>query len=133
MFTRIHNILIAVKNVEQAEKEYTENFGLQASRSGTRPERGVKSALFPIGDTNLDLIEPLDPEQGPVAKFLKTRGEGVYMLEVEVENLDAAVQALKEKNVRLLGADPESRAKGSQVFIHPQSANGVLIMLIQMT
>ena len=131
MFTRIHNILIAVKNVEQAEKEYTENFGLQASRSGTRPERGVKSTLFPIGDTNLDLIEPLDPEQGPVAKFLKTRGEGVYMLEVEVENLDAAVQSLKEKNVRLLGADPESRAKGSQIFIHPQSSNGVLIMLIQ--
>ncbi len=120
MFTKIHNIIVAVKNVEEATKEYTDNFGLQASRSGTNPERGIKNTLFPIGDAILELIEPLEPEQGPVAKFLQTRGEGVYMIELEVENLDASIQSLKERNVRLLGADPESRAKGAPVFIHPR-------------
>ncbi len=131
MFTKIHNIVIAVKNVEEAAKEYTDNFGLQASRSGTAPELGIKNAFFPIGDAIIELIEPLDPEQGPVARFLQTRGEGVYMIDLEVENIDSAVQSLREKNVRLLGADPESRAKGSSVFIHPQSAKGVLIQLVQ--
>lgn len=131
MFTKIHNIVVAVKNVEEAAKVYTDNFGLQVSRSGTVPELGIKNALFPIGDATIELIEPLDPQQGPVTKFLQGRGEGVYMVELEVESIDAAIQALGEKGVRLLGADPESRAKGSRVFIHPQSAKGVLIQLVQ--
>ncbi len=131
MFTKIHNVIIAVKNVEEAAREYTDNFDLQASRSGTESERGIKNALFPIGDAILELIEPLDPEQGPVARFLQTRGEGVYMIGLEVETMDSTIQSLKEKNVRLLGADPESRAKGVPVFIHPQSTKGVLIQLIQ--
>ena len=131
MFTKIHNVIIAVKNVEEAAKEYTDNFGFQVSKSGAVPELGIKNALFPIGDAIIELIEPLTPGQGPVAKFLQTRGEGLYMIELEVENMDSSIQSLSEKNVRLLGTDPESRAKGGQVYIHPQSTKGVLIQLVQ--
>jgi methylmalonyl-CoA epimerase len=131
MFTKIHNVIIAVKNVEEATKEYTDNFGLQTSKSGVVPELGIRNALFPIGDAIIELIEPFTPGQGPVAKFLQTRGEGLYMIELEVENMDSSIQSLREKNVRLLGADPESRAKGGQVYIHPQSTKGVLIQLVQ--
>jgi len=131
MFTKIRNIVIAVKDVEESLKMYSDNFGLQSSKSDTRPDLGFRAVLFPIGDALIELIEPLDPQQGPVSKFLQSRGEGLYMIELEVESIDSAIKSFSEKGVRLLGADPESRAKGSEVFIHPQSAKGVLILLVQ--
>lgn len=130
MFTRIHNVVIAVKNAEEAAKQYKDNFGLRPSQSGPVPELGIKMAQFTLGESLIELIEPLVPQQGPVAKFLETRGEGLYMIELEVENVPAAVQALTKKGVRLLGADPASLAKGGRVFIHPQSSKGVLIQLV---
>ena len=133
MFTKIHNVVIAVNNAEEAAKLYTDNFGLKVSKSGSLPKLGIKNALLPIGDAIIEFIEPLDPQQGPVAKFLQSRGEGLFMIEMEVESVDSAIRSLTEKGVRLLGADPESRAKGSQVFIHPQAAKGVLIQLVQKT
>ena len=131
MFTRIHRIVIAVKNLEEAVKLYTDSLGFQVSKSGVSPQTGLKNAHLPIGDADIELVEPLDPEKGPVAKSLQSRGEGVFMIEMEVENVDSAIESLSQKGVRLLGADPESRAKGSQVFIHPQSTKGVLIQLVQ--
>ena len=131
MFTKIRAVHVAVNNVEEATKLYTDNFGLQVSQSGTQPALGIKNAILPVGDAIIELIEPLDPQQGPVAKFLQSRGGGVYMIALEVENLDSAIQSLQEKGVRLVSADPESRAKGIPAFIHPQSANGLLIELVQ--
>ena len=131
MFTKLRAVHIAVKNVAEATKLYTDSFGLQVSQSGTLPELGIKNALLSIGDTTIELIEPLDPQQGPVTKFLQSRGEGVYMIALEVESIDSAIQSLSEKGVRLLGTEPESRAKGIPVFIHPQSTRGVLIELVQ--
>lgn len=131
MFTKIHNVVIAVNNVEEAAKLYTDNFGLKVIKSGPVPALGIKNAHLAVGDATIELVEPLDPQQGPVTKFLQTRGEGLYMIELEVENMDAAVKSFSEKGVRLLGADPEARAKGAPVFIHPQSTKGVLIQLVQ--
>ena len=131
MFSGLRAVHVVVRNIDEAVKLYQDNFGLQPSQSGTMPELGIKNALFPIGNAVIELIEPLDPEQGPVAKFLQNRGEGVYMMAWEVENLDSAIQSLTEKGVRLLNADPESRAKGAQVFMHPKSTKGVLVELVQ--
>ena len=131
MFTKIRAVHIAVNNVEEAAKLYTDNFGLQVSTSGSNPAEGIRQAVLPVGDAVIELIEPLDPEQGPVAKFLQNRGEGVYMMAWEVENLDSTIQSLTEKGVRLLSADAESRAKGIPAFIHPQSTKGVLVELVQ--
>ena len=131
MFSKIRAIHIAVSNVEEAAKQYSDSFGLQVSQSGTLPDLGIKNALLPIGDAILELIEPLDSEEGPVARFLKSRGEGVYMIALEVQNLDAAIQSFREKGVRLISDDPQSRTQGSPVFIHPQSTRGVLIELVQ--
>ena len=130
MFTKIHNVVIAVNSVQEAVKLYADNFGVQVSNSGDRPELGIRNAFIPIGDITIEFIEPYNPQQGPVTKFLQTRGEGLYMIELEVESIDSAIQSLSEKGVRLIGADPESRAKGNPVWIHPQSAKGVLIELV---
>jgi methylmalonyl-CoA epimerase len=131
VFTKIHHIAVAVKNVEEATKIYTDIFGLQVSSSGARPQLGIRNAMLPIGDGFIELIEPLDPQQGPVAKFLQSRGEGIYLVSLEVEDIDLAIKSLSKKGVRLLGADPESRAKGAMVFIHPNSTKGVLVQLFQ--
>ena len=131
MFTKIHNVVVAVYNVEEAAKVYTDNFDLKVARSGAVPELGIKSAHLTVGDATIELIEPLDPQQGPVARFLQNRGEGLYMIELAVADIDKAVKSLSEKGVRLIGADPESRAKGGLVFIHPQSAKGVLVQLVK--
>ena len=131
MFTKVRAVHVAVDNVEEAAKLYADNFGLEVSKSATLPALGIKNAILPIGDAIIELIEPLDPEQGPVAKFLQSRGGGVYMIALEVENIDSAVQSLQEKGVRLLSADAESRAKGIPVFIHPKATKGLLIELVE--
>ena len=131
MFTRVRAIHIAVNDVGEAAKEYADKFGLNVSRSGALPEMGVKNAILPVGDAVFELIEPLVPGEGALAKFLENRGEGVYMMALEVENVDAAVKLLQAKGVRLINTDPESRDKGIPVFIHPKSTHGVLIELVQ--
>lgn len=131
MFKRISNVVIAVYDVEKAAKLYTETFGFGEARIIEQPKIGVKSAFLPIGDATIEFIEPFGPNQAPVKKSMDSRGEAIYMLELEVESIDAAIPVLKEKGVRLLGAEPEERAQGSMVFIHPQSANNVLIRVVQ--
>ena len=131
MFSKIHNVVIAVKDVEESANLYSENFGIKPHKRDVLPALGIKNARFHIGDGEIELIEPLDPEKGPVTKFLKSRGEGLYMIELEVENYSEAVKELKEKGVRLLGDTPEALESGSGIFIHPQSTKGVLIQMIQ--
>lgn len=131
MINKIRAVHIAVNSVEEAAREYSENLGLQVSRSGTMPEMGIKNALLSVGDAIFELIEPLDPQQGPLARFLQSRGEGVYMIALEVDSLDSAIEAFQAKGVRLIDADAESRARGGPVFIHPKSTHGVLIELVE--
>ena len=131
MFTRVRAVHIAVNNVEEAASEYTEKLGLQVSRSGDMPQMGIKNAILPVGDSVLELIEPLDRQQGALARFLQNRGEGVYMIALEVDDLEATIKSLQSKEIRLIDADPESRSRGGPVFIHPKSTHGVLIELIE--
>ncbi len=129
MFTKVMNVVIATRDVEKAAKYYLDTFGLKTVRIMEQPKVGVKSAFIPIGDEMIEFIEPFGPEQAPIKKFLETRGEGLYMIELRVCDMDKAITELEKKNVRLIGADPKSRAEGSFVFIHPDSAQHVLIRL----
>jgi methylmalonyl-CoA/ethylmalonyl-CoA epimerase len=131
MFSKIHNVVIAVKDVKEAAGQYSDNFGIQAHSFKTLMELGIKNARFHIGDAEIELIEPLDPEKGPVSNFLKTRGEGLYMVEMEVEDYRSAVEDLKARGIRLIGESPESLERGAGIFIHPKATRGVLMQLVQ--
>ena len=131
MFSNIRAIHLAVNNVEEAAKAYADNFDLKAHKTDTLPALGIKNALIQIGDAVLELIEPLEPGQGPVAKFLEKRGEGVYMVAMGVEDLESTVQNLKAKGIPLLNDDLETRKQGIPVFIHPRAAKGLLIELVE--
>ena len=135
MFTKIQCIFIAVKDVEEAAKTYKDNFGVEATVISPLPHLGVKRALIRVGDAAIEFIEPLNPQEGPVAKFLQTRGEGVYHVNIEVENVESAVNFLQERGVQILGAgikgminqDPVNNP--DPVMIHPKAGKGLMIGL----
>ena len=133
MFNRVRAVHIAVKSIAEATRDFAERFGFKVSQTAERPQDGVRNAILPFGngDTIVEFLEPMVPGQGALAKFLEKRGEGVYMMAWEVDNIDAAVKELTAKGVTLINADPAARARGTNVFIHPKSAHGIMIELIE--
>ena len=131
MFKKVRAIHLAVNDLEEAKKLYADNFGMEAFNDGELPLLGIKNAFLQIGDAVIEMIEPLNKEEGAVSKFLEKRGEGIYMIALEVDNIDEAIESLQKKGIRLISADAESRAKGIPVYIHPKSTKGILIELVE--
>ena len=124
--TNLDHVVIAVNDVEAAAKTWQENFGLPLERTGENQGMGIKQAILPIGSAFIELISPLG-EGGPVADALKNKGEGLYLISLAVDDLDATLNDLRAKGVRV--NDPPA---GSRVtFISPRAANGVLVQLVE--
>ncbi len=88
---------------------------------------------MPIGDTEIELLESTDPE-GPIGKFIATKGQGVHHLAFRVENIDKVLSELKAKGVRLIDEEPRYGAGGARIaFIHPKATGGVLVELCERT
>ncbi|MEM7362915.1 MAG: VOC family protein [Pseudomonadota bacterium] len=131
MLKKILAIHVAVNSVEEAAKTYTRNFGIEPFDSGSAPELGIKNVLFRVGDTVIELIEPYEAGEGPVAKFLEKRGEGVYMTAMGVDDLDSAASDLRSKGVPLINDTSEAREQGTPVFVHPKATHGLMIELLE--
>jgi methylmalonyl-CoA/ethylmalonyl-CoA epimerase len=94
-------------------------------------EQGVRVTMLPFGESRIELLEPLHPDT-PVGKFLAKRGPGIHHIAVRVENIREELERLKSNGVRLIDEAPRLGAEGCLVaFIHPSSANGVLLELVQ--
>jgi len=131
MVVKIDHIAIAVQNLDEAIKVYKEALGLELAGEEEVPEQGVRVAFLPIGDTRLELLEPLSSES-PVAKFLEKRGEGIHHICLEVEDLEKALAELANKGVKLIDEKPRLGAHGRKMaFVHPKSLHGVLLELYQ--
>jgi len=129
--SRIDHIGIAVKSIEEAARLYVQGLGLELARVETVSEQGVKVAFLPLGESEIELLEPLDATS-TVAQFLEKRGEGLHHICVQVPDIRAAMARLREQGARLLSEEPSQGAGGSLVaFVHPRSANGVLLELCQ--
>jgi methylmalonyl-CoA/ethylmalonyl-CoA epimerase len=131
MFNRIRAVHIVVNSLEEAAKDYEARFGLKASEPTAQEQTGIRAAVIRMGEAVIEFIEPLDHDQGPLVKFLKTKGEGVYMMAWEVDSVDEAVKEMEAKGIRLTNADAASRAAGANVFVHPKETHGVLIELVE--
>lgn len=126
--TRIDHIGIAVSNLDEAMQAY-ETLGLQTSGVEDVPAEGVKVALFPVGETRIELLEP-SATNSVIERFLRTHGEGVHHVALEVEDLEEASRTLVDAGVRLVYDSPHGGEGGSRInFVHPASARGVLIEL----
>lgn len=127
----IDHIGIAVKGIEQAGKFYTEILGLEIQEVETVADQKVNVAFIPITDSEVELLESTEPD-GPVAKYIDARGEGVQHIAFRVDNIEEALEELKEKGVRLIDQVPRKGAGGARIaFIHPKETNGVLVEICQ--
>ena len=91
----------------------------------------MTTAFLPVGESEVELLESTSPD-GPIAKYLEKRGEGIQHIAFRVENIDAALQELKDKGIRLIDEKPRKGAGGARIaFLHPKATGGVLVELCQ--
>jgi methylmalonyl-CoA/ethylmalonyl-CoA epimerase len=131
MVSKIDHIGIAVSNLEETVKLYTDFLGLKVEKTETHAEQKVNVAFLPIGDTEFELLEPNDPESA-IAKFIKTRGEGIQHIALRVENIEEAIAEMRAKGMRFIDEKPRIGAGGTKIaFLHPKNTHGVLLELVQ--
>jgi len=130
MLKKIDHIAIAVSSVDDALKVFEQVFGLKCEHKEVIPDQKVKAATVRIGDTNIEFIEPTDPDSG-VAKFVEKKGEGIHHICVEVADIDAELKALEAKGVALIDKQARKGLAGRIAFVHPKSTKGVLMELVQ--
>ncbi|OQB95279.1 MAG: Glyoxalase/Bleomycin resistance protein/Dioxygenase superfamily protein [Spirochaetes bacterium ADurb.Bin110] len=130
---KIDHIGIAVEKIDMALSVWGATLGLPLNGIEEVLDQKVKTAFMPIGDTEIELLESTDPE-GPIGKFIATKGQGVHHLAFRVENIDEALSELKAKGVRLIDEEPRYGAGGARIaFIHPKATGGVLVELCERT
>jgi methylmalonyl-CoA/ethylmalonyl-CoA epimerase len=128
---KIDHIGVAVQSIEATRKLYQDLLGLEYAGSETVAEQKVTTAFFPVGDTEVELLESTAPD-GPIAGYLEKRGEGVQHIAFRVANIEEALAELKAKGVRLIDEKPRIGAGGAKIaFLHPKSTHGVLVELCQ--
>lgn len=131
MIQKIDHIGVAVKSIDESMKVYTEILGLKVTGIETVEEQKVKTAFIPVGESKIELLESTSPD-GPIAKFIEKRGEGIQHIALRVDNLEAKLKELREKGVRLIDENPRLGAGGAKIaFIHPKDTKGVLIELCE--
>ena len=125
--TKLEHIGIAVKNMDEALAFYRDTLGLSSVGEEVIDEQKVKVAFLPLGDTELELLESTSPD-GPVAKFIEKRGEGIQHVALRVENIEEALKELKEKGFRLIDQQPRYGAGNAKIaFLHPKATGGILL------
>ena len=126
---RVDHIGIAVKDIQTALKFYSNLLGLELHGEEVVAEQKVKTAFLPIGDTEVELLESTEPD-GPIAKFIEKKGEGVHHIAFTVADLDGALKDLEEKGVQLIDRKPRIGAGNKRIaFLHPKDTFGVLVEL----
>jgi len=127
---QIDHLGIAVRSLDAALEFYEKQVGFQVSLRETVASEKVNVAMLPAGGPRIELLEASEPDS-VIAKFIEKRGEGLHHVAVKVPDLASSVERLKQAGARLLN-DPRPGAGGHlYVFVHPSSAGGVLLELIQ--
>jgi methylmalonyl-CoA/ethylmalonyl-CoA epimerase len=127
--TKVDHIGIAVNNMDEALAFYRDTLGITATGTEVIEEQKVKVAFLPLGDTELELLESTAPD-GPVAKFIEKRGEGIQHIALRVDNIEDALAELKEKDFKLIDQQPRYGAGNARIaFLHPKGTGGILLEL----
>ncbi|QQR88109.1 MAG: methylmalonyl-CoA epimerase [Flavobacteriales bacterium] len=128
---RIEHIGIAVKDLSSAEETYARLLGAPSYKREAVEREGVITSFFKVGPNKIELLESTTPD-GPIAKAIEKRGEGIHHIAFEVDDIRAEMARLKTEGFQLLSEEPKRGADNKLVcFVHPQSANGVLVELTQ--
>jgi methylmalonyl-CoA/ethylmalonyl-CoA epimerase len=128
---KLDHIGLATNTVEDGLALWRDVLGLEVDTTEEIAEQGVRVAMLAIGDTHVELLEPLSPES-PVGKFISKRGPGIHHIAVEVKDIHASLAEFKKRGARLIDETPRVGARGCLVaFIHPATTNGILLELVQ--
>lgn len=133
LFTTIDHVGVAVPDLEVAVAYYRDVLGMREAHREVNEEQGVVEAMMAVGDsgTHVQLLAPLD-ENSTIAKFIGRSGPGLQQIAYRVADLDAVCATLRERGAQLLYDEPRRGTSDSRVnFIHPKSAGGVLVELVE--
>ncbi len=129
-FNHIDHVGVAVKDIDAALRLFEDVFGAPPSEVEVLEDQGVRATLVEVGQTRLELLEPLSPESA-VGRFIERRGEGIHHLALNVNDIAGKLKALDERGIRLVDREPREGLSGTIGFIHPGSVFGVLTELVE--
>ncbi len=128
---KIDHLGIAVKSIDEGKNFWTDVLGLQLTATETVQEQKVTTAFFPVGESEVELLESTSPD-GPIGKYIEKRGEGIQHVAFRVENIEEALAELKAKGIPLIDEKPRRGAGGAMIaFLHPKATSGILVELSQ--
>jgi methylmalonyl-CoA/ethylmalonyl-CoA epimerase len=132
MIKKISHIAVVVPKLDEAMGFWVEALGLPLSHVENVAEQGVDVAFLPVGESEIELLEPVDAESG-VARYLAKRGPGMHHICFEVDDIQATLDQLKAANVPLINEEPTMGSGGKKLaFIHPKGTGGVLVELYEL-
>ena len=121
---------IAVNDIYAALEFFKSNFGTPDAEVVEMDDQGVKACLIEIGETRLELLQPLSPESA-VGRFIERRGEGLHHLALNVDDIAGKLQILSANGLSLIDSEPRHGLSGTIAFVHPRSVFGVLTELVE--
>ena len=128
---KIDHLGIAVNSIDEGKAFWADVLGLVFEGSETVEAQKVTTAFFPVGESEVELLQSTSPD-GPVAKYIEKRGQGIQHIAFRVDNLEAALAELKGKGVQLIDEKPRLGAGGAKIaFLHPKATGGVLVELCE--
>jgi len=131
MFARIDHVGVAVDDLDAAIALHEQTYGLALAHREVVEEQGVEAVLLDVGASHVELLRPLQPDTA-VGRFLASRGPGLHHVAYRVGDIDAALDALRDRGVQLIDETPRVGIRDSRVaFVHPRSTGGVLTEIVQ--
>jgi len=127
---KLNHVAVAVNDIAEALDFWQKALGINLDHIEDIPSQQVKVAFLPVGESEIELVQPTADDTG-TAKFLQARGAGLHHLCFEVDDIDEMLANLKSKSIKLINEEPLVLEGRKMAFIHPKSANGVLIELYQ--
>lgn len=129
---KVNHVAIVVRDIDSALEFWNNALGIQLDHVEEVPSQQAKVAFLPVGGSEIELVQPTNSDSG-MASFLEKRGEGLHHVCVEVSDIDAMLTQLKDAGVRLINETAQILPGRKMAFVHPKSANGVLIELYELT
>ena len=128
---KIDHLGIAVNSIAEGKSFWTDVLGINIEATETVESQKVITAFLPVGESEVELLESTSPD-GPVAKYIEKKGQGIQHVAFKVKDIDAALDELKEKGVKLIDQKLRLGAGGARIaFLHPKATNGVLVELCE--
>ncbi len=129
---RIHHLAILVDDIDHALQFWRDVLGIQPSRISQVPQEAARIAFLPLGESEIELVQPTDSDSG-LSRYLEKHGPGMHHLCLQVEDLAGLLIQLKSKGVQLINDQPKVGDDGRRyAFLHPKSTQGVLVELYEL-